>query len=42
VTTRDPADPLRLRPACDSGDGLHPDDAGMAAKAAAVPVRLFR
>ena len=26
----------------DSGDGLHPNDAGMAAMAAAIPVRLFR
>jgi len=42
AATRDPADPLRLRPAYDSGDGLHPNDAGMAAMAAAVPVRLFR
>jgi lysophospholipase L1-like esterase len=39
---RDPADPLRLNPAYDSGDGLHPNDAGMAAMAAAVPLRLFR
>lgn len=26
--TRDPADPLRMRPAYDSGDHLHPNDAG--------------
>jgi len=39
---RDPADPLRLRPAYDSGDHLHPNDAGMAAMAAAVPLRVFR
>ncbi|WP_229786777.1 SGNH/GDSL hydrolase family protein [Actinokineospora fastidiosa] len=39
---RDPADPLRLRPEYDSGDHLHPNDAGMAALAAAVPARLFR
>ncbi len=26
AATRDPADPLRLRPAYDSGDGLHPND----------------
>ncbi|MBM2619808.1 SGNH/GDSL hydrolase family protein [Actinoplanes sp. LDG1-06] len=37
----DPADPLRLNPAYDSGDHLHPNDAGMAAMAAAVPLRLF-
>ena len=39
---RDPADPLRLNPAYDSGDGLHPNQAGMAAMAAAVPLELFR
>ncbi|BCJ43924.1 SGNH hydrolase [Actinoplanes ianthinogenes] len=39
---RDPADPLRLNPAYDSGDHLHPNDAGMAAMAAAVPLRLFK
>jgi lysophospholipase L1-like esterase len=38
----DPADPLRLNPAYDSGDHLHPNDAGMAAMAGAVPLRLFR
>lgn len=39
---RDPKDPSRLRPDHDSGDGLHPNDAGMAAMAEAVPTRLFR
>jgi lysophospholipase L1-like esterase len=38
---RDPADPARLAPAYDSGDGLHPNDAGMAALAGAVPLSLF-
>ncbi|ASW57747.1 hypothetical protein CIK06_15680 [Plantactinospora sp. KBS50] len=33
---RDPAAPQRLLPAYDSGDHLHPDDAGYAAMAAAV------
>lgn len=33
---RDPERPSRLRPAYDSGDGLHPSDAGYAAMAAAV------
>ncbi|MFM9445939.1 GDSL-type esterase/lipase family protein [Streptomyces acidiscabies] len=33
---RDPADPSRLLPAYDSGDRLHPSDAGYAALAAAV------
>lgn len=40
--TRDPADPLALNPAYDSGDHLHPNAAGMAAMANAIPVRLFR
>lgn len=39
---QDPADPLRLNPIYDSGDHLHPNGAGMAAMAAAVPLRLFR
>ena len=39
---RDRTDPLRLAPAYDSGDHLHPNDAGMAVLAAAVPLRLFR
>ncbi|OLF16285.1 SGNH/GDSL hydrolase family protein [Actinophytocola xanthii] len=38
----DPADPERLAPAYDSGDHLHPNDAGMARMAATVPGRLFR
>ena len=38
----DPADRLRLNPAYDSGDGLHPTDTGMAAMADAVPLRLFK
>jgi lysophospholipase L1-like esterase len=38
---RDPARPLRMLPAYDSGDHLHPNDAGMAAMARAVPLRLF-
>ena len=38
---RDPADPQKLREAYDSGDHLHPNDAGMAAIAAAIPLRLL-
>ena len=38
---RDPADPQALRAAYDSGDHLHPNDAGMAAIAAAIPTHLF-
>jgi lysophospholipase L1-like esterase len=38
---RDPADPAWLNPRYDSGDGLHPNDAGHAAMAAAIPLSLF-
>lgn len=37
----DPADPLRLRPDYDSGDHLHPNDAGYAAMAAAIELRCL-
>ncbi len=39
---RDPADPTRLDPALDSGDGLHPSLDGYRAMAAAVPLELLR
>jgi lysophospholipase L1-like esterase len=39
---RDPADPLRLLPAYDSGDHLHPSDAGYQAMADAIPLSLLR
>jgi lysophospholipase L1-like esterase len=39
---RDPADPPRLLPAYDSGDHLHPNDAGYQAMANAVNLALFR
>ena len=39
---RDPQDHQRLHPRYDSGDHLHPNDAGMRAMAQAVPLRLFR
>jgi lysophospholipase L1-like esterase len=39
---RDPTDPQRLRAEYDSGDHLHPNTAGLAAMAAAVPLHLFR
>ena len=39
---RDPAQPGRMLPAYDSGDHLHPNDAGMRAMADAIPLRLFR
>jgi lysophospholipase L1-like esterase len=39
---QDPADPLRLLPALDSGDHLHPNDAGYDAMARAVDLARFR
>ncbi|MCU6453740.1 SGNH/GDSL hydrolase family protein [Sphingomonas sp. A2-49] len=39
---RDPARPAYLAPAYDSGDGLHPSEAGYRAMAAAVPLALLR
>jgi lysophospholipase L1-like esterase len=39
---RDPANPLRMLPAYDSGDHLHPNDAGYQAMANAVNLTLFR
>lgn len=39
---RDPAAPAYLRSAYNSGDGLHPNDAGYQALAAAVPLGEFR
>jgi lysophospholipase L1-like esterase len=38
VALRDPADPVRLRREYDSGDHIHPSDAGYAAMAEAVPL----
>ncbi|MBW0104164.1 GDSL-type esterase/lipase family protein [Pseudonocardia sp. KRD291] len=37
----DPSDPRRLRPAFDSGDGLHPSPAGYRAMADAIPARAL-
>jgi lysophospholipase L1-like esterase len=42
ATVRDHANPLRFNPAYDSGDHLHPNDAGYAAMVAAIDLRLFR
>ena len=39
---RDPADPHRLLPAYDSGDHLHPNDAGYQAMADAINLALLR
>lgn len=40
--TRDPADTTRFLPAFDSGDHLHPNDAGYKAMGNAINLRLFR
>jgi lysophospholipase L1-like esterase len=39
---RDPANPDRIRPAFDSGDHLHPGDAGYQAMAEAIDLALFK
>ena len=39
---RDPANPGRMLAAYDSGDHLHPNDAGYQAMANAIDLRLFR
>ena len=41
AAVRDPRDPSRLLPQADSGDGIHPSDAGDRMLAAAVPLRWF-
>jgi lysophospholipase L1-like esterase len=38
---RDPANPNKISPAFDSGDQLHPNDAGYKAMGDAIPLRLF-
>jgi lysophospholipase L1-like esterase len=42
AAVRDPSDPTRLLPAYDSGDHLHPNDAGYAAMARSVDLSLFK
>lgn len=42
AATRDPAAPTKLRAAYDSGDHIHPNDAGNRAMADAVDLKLFR
>ncbi len=39
---RDPRNPATMRPAYDSGDNLHPNDAGYQAMADAIDLSLFR
>ncbi|MGE3179828.1 MAG: SGNH/GDSL hydrolase family protein [Vicinamibacterales bacterium] len=41
VITRDPAHPLRFLPAYDSGDHLHPNDAGYQAMGNAIDLAIF-
>ncbi|GHD01281.1 hypothetical protein GCM10010313_13610 [Streptomyces violarus] len=41
AVVRDPADPARMLPVYDSGDHLHPGDAGLAALANSVDLRLL-
>ncbi|HEY5382183.1 MAG TPA: SGNH/GDSL hydrolase family protein [Acidobacteriaceae bacterium] len=40
--TRDPANPMQLNPAFDSGDHLHPGPVGYKAMGDAIPLELFR
>ena len=40
--TRDPAQPRRFLPKYDSGDHLHPSDAGYQAMGEAIDLALFR
>ncbi|MDB4882895.1 MAG: lysophospholipase, partial [Gemmatimonadetes bacterium] len=42
AATRDPANPLQFLPAYDSGDHLHPGDAGYRAMAESIDLTLFR
>lgn len=42
AATRDPADPVQLRPEFHDGDGLHPNDAGNAAMANAIDLDDLR
>jgi len=41
AVTRDPAHPTRLKPEFDSGDHVHPNDAGNSAMADAIDLSLF-
>ncbi len=38
---RDPAHPTQVNPALQRGDHLHPNDAGYAAMADAIPLNVF-
>ncbi|WP_346246386.1 GDSL-type esterase/lipase family protein [Sphingomonas rustica] len=41
AAVRDPARPSRMRPDFDPGDHIHPNDAGNAAMAEAIDVKIF-
>jgi len=41
AVVRDPANPLQINPAFDSGDHLHPNDAGYQAMANSIPLRML-
>ena len=41
AATRDPQQPARLKPDLDSGDHIHPNDAGNAAMADAIDTTIF-
>jgi lysophospholipase L1-like esterase len=41
AATRDPEQPARLRPEFDSGDHIHPNDAGNSAMADAIDTSVF-
>jgi lysophospholipase L1-like esterase len=41
AATRDPREPARLKPELDSGDHIHPNDAGNAAMADAIDTAVF-
>jgi lysophospholipase L1-like esterase len=41
AATRDPSNPKRFRPAYDSGDHLHPNDAGYRAMAESIDLTIF-
>jgi len=41
AVVRDPEDPARLRPEFDSGDHIHPSDAGNRAMADAIDITIF-
>ena len=41
AVVRDPKDPLEINPVYNSGDYLHPNDAGYQVMANAIPLRML-